>query len=192
MPLSWNEIRHRSIAFSKEWAGVSSERAEKQTFWNEFFNIFGVHRRAVASFEEPVKNLKGNWSSIDLFWKRSLLVEHKSAGGDLSAAKSQAFDYIQALIREGRLDEVPRYVIVSDFARIVLHDLEPEEQINLPLFAGRRVRSYPEFPIAKLHEHIHDFAFIPGYKQHSFEEQDPINIEAVEILGRLHDALESG
>lgn len=59
MPLSWNEIRHRAIAFSKEWAGTRSEQAEKQTYWNEFFNVFGIRRRTVASFEEPVKNISG-------------------------------------------------------------------------------------------------------------------------------------
>ena len=191
MPLSWNEIRSRAIAFSREWAGVTSEAAEKQTFWNEFFNVFGMSRRAVASFEEPVKKLSGNYGAIDLFWKRILLVEHKSAGQDLGRAQSQAFDYIQALINEGRHDEIPRYVIVSDFARIALHDLEPEEQRDLPLFAGRRVESL-EFPIAEFHHRIHAFAFIPGYKQHKFVEQDPINIEAVGIMGRLHDTLEAG
>jgi len=191
MPLSWNEIRHRAIAFSKEWTGVKSERAEKQTFWNEFFNVFGMSRKALASFEEPVKKLSGHYGAIDLFWKGTLLVEHKSSGQDLSRAQSQAFDYIQALINEGRQDEIPHYVIVSDFARIALHDLEPEEQKDLPLFAGRRVASL-EFPIAEFHKRIHAFAFIPGYKQHKFAEQDPINIEAVEIMGRLHDALEAG
>jgi hypothetical protein len=49
-----------------------------------------------------------------------------------------------------------------------------------------------EFPLSEFHEHIHLFAFIPGYKQHKFEEQDPINIKAVEIMGRLHDTLEAG
>ncbi len=191
MPLSWNEIRHRAIAFSKEWTGIKSERAEKQTFWNEFFNVFGMSRKALASFEEPVKKLSGRYGAIDLFWKRMLLVEHKSSGQDLSRAQSQAFDYIQALINEGRHDEIPRYVIVSDFGRIALHDLEPEEEKDLPLFAGRRVASL-EFPIAEFHKRIHAFAFIPGYKQHKFEEQDPINIEAVEIMGRLHGTLEAG
>ncbi len=191
MPLSWNEIRHRAIAFSKEWTGVQSERAEKQTFWNQFFDVFGMSRKALASFEEPVKKLSGHYGAIDLFWKRMLLVEHKSSGQDLGRAQSQAFDYIQALINEGRHDEIPRYVIVSDFARIALHDLEPEEQKDLPLFAGRRVASL-EFPISEFHQRIHAFAFIPGYKQHKFEEQDPINIEAVEIMGRLHDTLEAG
>ena len=191
MPLSWNEIRHRAIAFSKEWTGVTSERAEKQTFWNEFFNVFGMPRRAVASFEEPVKGISGRYGYIDLFWPGVVLVEHKSLGKDLGKAESQAFRYIQDLAREGRTDQIPRYVIVSDFARIALHDLEPDDQRYLPLFDQWRVRTV-EFPLADFHSNINHFAFIPGYKQHKFEEQDPINIEAVEIMGRLHDTLESG
>lgn len=133
MPLSWNEIRHRAIAFSREWTGAQSERAEKQTFWNEFFNVFGVSRRALASFEAPVKGISGTYGYIDLFWSGVALVEHKSRGQSLDKAQSQAFRYIQDLAREGRADEIPRYVIVSDFARIALHDLEPEDQRRLPL-----------------------------------------------------------
>lgn len=64
MPISWNEIRHRAIAFTKNWAGETREDAEKQTFWNEFFDVFGVSRRAVASFNEPVKNVRGHYSYI--------------------------------------------------------------------------------------------------------------------------------
>jgi hypothetical protein len=191
MPLSWNEIRHRAIAFSKEWTGVKRERAEKQTFWNEFFNVFEIRRRVVASFEEPVKNISGDYGYIDLFWRGVVLVEHKSFGKDLGKAESQAFRYLQDLAREGRENEIPRYVIVSDFARIALHDLEPEDPRHLPLFDNRRVATL-EFPLADFHKWIHAFAFIPGYKQHKFEEQDPINIRAVEIMGRLHDALEVG
>ena len=47
--------------------GVSREDAEAQTFGNEFFGVFGIKRRTVASFEEPVKKLSGNWGFIDLF-----------------------------------------------------------------------------------------------------------------------------
>ena len=54
MPLSWNEIRDRAIAFSKEWEGEKSERAEAQSFWNEFFEVFGIQRRRVATFEKQV------------------------------------------------------------------------------------------------------------------------------------------
>ena len=191
MPLSWNEIRHNAIRFSNEWAGETREEAEGKSFWDEFFTVFGIRRRLVATFEEPVKNIRGQYGFIDLFWPGVVLVEHKSAGKDLGKAESQAFRYIQDLARDGRTKEIPRYVIVSDFARVALHDLEPEEQKDLPLFEGRRVATI-EFPLAEFHRHIHDFAFIPGYKQHKFVEQDPINIEAAEMLGQLHDTLEAG
>lgn len=82
MPISWNEIRHNAINFSREWAGVKSESAEKQTFWNEFFQVFGIKPRVVASFEEPVKKISGDYGFIDLFWPGVLLVEHKSFGQD--------------------------------------------------------------------------------------------------------------
>jgi hypothetical protein len=191
MPISWNEIRQNAIAFARDWAAARSEIAEKQTFWNEFFAVFGMLRRAVASFEEPVRQISGTYGRIDLFWRGTLLVEHKSRGEDLGKAGSQAFEYIQDLLREGRDGDVPRYVIVSDFARIALHNLEPEEQRPLPLFAGRRVES-TEFPLADLHRQIHQFAFLAGYQQHRFADPDPINLRAVAIMDDLHDALEAG
>jgi hypothetical protein len=191
MPISWNEIRQNAIRFARDWAGATSERAEKQTFWNEFFAVFGIRRRTVAAFEEPVKRISGEYGYIDLFWPGMLLVEHKSQGKDLGKAESQAFRYIRDLVDEGRDDDIPRYVIVSDFARIALHDLEPQEQKILPLFDQFRVESI-EFPLDELHKNIHHFAFIPGYQQHKFEDQDPINLRAVEVMDDLHDALEAG
>jgi hypothetical protein len=178
MPISWNEIRSNALAFSKEWAGESREHAEAKSFWDDFFKVFGHKRRQIASFEEPVKNLKGHYSFIDLFWKGMLIAEHKSLGKDLNKAHTQAMEYIQDLQREGRGEEVPRYLVISDFAKIALHDLE-DGTTN-------------EFPLAEFHKNVKDFAFIPGYKQHSFEPQDPINIDAVKIMGDLHDALEAG
>jgi hypothetical protein len=43
----------------------------------------------VATFEEPVKKLSGDWGFIDLFWPGRLLAEHKSAGEDLGKAHAQ-------------------------------------------------------------------------------------------------------
>lgn len=48
MPLSWNEIRARSVEFSKEWQDETSEDAEAKSFWDSFFEVFGVLRRRVA------------------------------------------------------------------------------------------------------------------------------------------------
>ena len=178
MPISWNEIRQNAIVFSKDWAAESREEAEAKSFWDAFFAVFGIKRRTVASFEEPVKKLSGQWGFIDLFWKGTLLAEHKSRGKPLDKAHSQAMEYIQGLKNEKRDAEIPRYVAVSDFAKIALHDLDEGTSA--------------EFPLSEFYHHVDKFAFIPGYTQHKLADQDPINIRAVELLGDLHDALEAG
>ena len=97
MPLSWNEIRDRAAAFSKDWKGETSEDAEAKTFWDNFFKVFGVTRRRVATFETPVKKSDGKGGFIDLLWKGVVLVEHKSKGKDLDRAFHQATDYFHVL-----------------------------------------------------------------------------------------------
>ncbi len=62
---------------------------------------------------------------------------------------------------------------------------------NAIRFARDRVDSQ-EFELGQLHRHIHEFALIPGYQRHRFEDQDPINLRAVAIMDDLHDALEAG
>ncbi len=57
MPLSRIEIRRRATAFAKEWADTSDEDAEAKSFWDGFFNVFGVPRKRVATFEHHVKKL---------------------------------------------------------------------------------------------------------------------------------------
>ncbi|MCX6982886.1 MAG: class I SAM-dependent DNA methyltransferase [Verrucomicrobia bacterium] len=190
MPLSWNEIKHRAIAFSKEWKGETREDAEAKSFWDAFFNVFGIQRRTVASFEEPVKKLSGDWAYIDLFWPGTLLAEHKSAGKDLGKAHAQGMEYIRALASSGRVKESPRYLIVSDFQRIAIHDLEPEQDPDLPLL--QRLPPSFEFPLADFHRHIRHFFFVAGYKQHKLNPEDPANEEATQLMCELHDALEEG
>lgn len=145
----------------------------------------------MASFEAQVRNIRNQYSYIDLFWSGKLLVEHKFFGKDLGRAESQAFRYIQDLLREGRMDEIPRYVIVSDFARVALHDLEPEEQLQMPLFDGRRVATC-EFPLADLYRQIRLFAFLRGEKAVRLDPEDPANMKATAIMSDLHDTLAVG
>jgi hypothetical protein len=186
--LSWNEIRHRVVAFFRDWKGNTSEKAERQTFWNDFFDIFGIKRRHFrGAGEETFGKLRGY---IDLFWPGKVLVEHKSAGQDLDKAQSQGMGYIGGLIDSGREKEAPRFFIVSDFKRIALHDLEPEQDPDLPLL--KRHPPSIVFPLEDLHKHIRRFDFIPGYKQHKLNPEDPANIEAAELMAQLHDALKTG
>jgi len=178
MPLGWTEIKTRAIAFSREWAGETRETAEAKSFWDAFFNVFGLNRRAVASFEEPVRSIQGTYNRIDLFWKGRLLAEHKSAGKDLDKARGQAFDYVQDLAREGRHAEIPQYIAVTDFARLQLYDLE----------AGERLVA--DFPLQEFHRHVKHFAFIAGFRQHAFAEEPAVNLKAAELMANLCDTLE--
>lgn len=171
MPLSWNEIRARAVSFSREFEGESSEDAEAKTFWDAFFNIFGITRRRIASFESPVKKSDGKGGFIDLLWKGMLVVEHKSLGKDLARAFHQATDYFSGLKER----DLPRYVLVSDFARFRLYDLDEGHE--------------HEFTLRDLHRNVRLFGFIAGYESRAFGEQDPVNIKAAEKLGKLHDLL---
>lgn len=173
MPLSWNEIRSRAVAFSNEFADARRENSETQTFYNEFFNVFGISRRRVATFEEPVKKLGDKRGRIDLFWKGNLLVEQKSAGGDLVTAKEQALDYFPNLTE----DELPRYILVSDFQTFELHDLDTGVEHG--------------FKLSDLHRNVEHFGFIAGYKRREYKDQDPVNIKASLIMGGIHDALKA-
>jgi type II restriction/modification system DNA methylase subunit YeeA len=171
MPISLNEIRDRAVAFSKEWKNESSEDAEAKSFWDGFFNVFGISRRRVATFEQLVSKLNNKHGYIDLLWKGVLLIEHKSKGHDLDRAFAQAKDYFPGL----KENELPRYILVCDFERFKLYDLE--KNLNR------------EFKLNKLADNIHLFDFLSGYKRHIFKEQDPVNIKAAELMGKLHDQL---
>jgi hypothetical protein len=87
-----------------DWNGAQYERGETQTFYNEFFELFGVTRRRVASFEHGVKLPAKKRGYLDLFWKGKLLVEQKSAGRSLTPARRQALDYFPGL----KEHELPR------------------------------------------------------------------------------------
>ena len=124
MPLSLNEIRDRARAFAREWDGETSERAEAQSFWNDFFHVFGKKRRSVAVYEQKARRFAGTaMGRIDLFWPGVMLAEHKSAGVDLDAAFDQATDYFAGLTES----EKPQYILVSDFQRFRLYDLDGRE-----------------------------------------------------------------
>lgn len=170
--LSWPEIRVNAAKFAADWSNARYERGETQSFYNDFFQVFGVKRRQFATFEEPVKKLGNRQGFIDLFWKGTLLVEQKSAGRNLVFAKEQALDYFPGL----KSYELPRYILVCDFQNFELHDLERDQLTT--------------FALADLPQNVEAFGFILGVEKRVFLDQDPVNIAASEIMGELHDALE--
>ena len=173
MRLSWNEIRARAAAFARDWIDAAYEKGETQSFYNAFFDVFGRERRHVSIYERQVRKLAGATGFIDLFWPGVLLVEQKSAGRSLEKARQQAEDYCLGL----KASEHPRYILLSDFQTFELHDLDERETAR--------------FTLAELPANVEKFGFILGVQKRSFKDQDPVNIKASELMGRLHDALES-
>ena len=170
-PLSWNEIKSRALAFSKHWADAKDEDAEAKPFLIDFFEIFGITNKRIARFEHAVKKFGGKQGFVDLFWPGVLLVEMKSRGRNLTRAYNQAMDYFDGI----RESDLPRYILVSDFARFALTDLENGTTL--------------EFSLENLHKEVKNFGFIAGYTTQIITPQDPINIKAAERMGKLHDAL---
>jgi hypothetical protein len=175
MANSWNQIRLNAAEFSREWATATYERGEAQSFYNDFFEIFGLKRRTVARFEEHLKKLNDRSGFIDLFWPGVLIAEHKSAGEDLDRAESQAGEYFDALPE----DKKPRYQLACDFQNFRLLD--------------RERGSSTTFRLAELAEHVEEFAFVLGKEKLSTAPKESVNIGAAKTVSALYVSLqESG
>ena len=172
MILSWNEIKDRALRFSKEWADTSNEEADAKPFLVEFFHVFGITSKRVSTFEHRVKKLDDRDGYIDLLWKGTILVEMKSRGKNLDKAYQQAKDYLHGL----KEHELPKYILISDFENFRLYDLEDEKIIA--------------FKLKDLVSNVQHFGYLLGYQKKIYKEQDPANIKAAELMGKIHDRLE--
>ena len=68
-------------------------------------------------------------------------------------------------------------ILLSDFQSFELYDLDEGGEIKFPL------RELPKF--------VEAFGFIVGVQKRIFRDQDPVNVEASELVGKVHDALEA-
>jgi type I restriction-modification system DNA methylase subunit len=171
MALGWNEIKERAVKFSKEWEDTCNEEADAKPFLVEFFNVFGISSRKVATFEHKVKKLGEHDGYIDLLWKGTILIEMKSRGKNLDKAYQQAKDYLPGL----KQYELPKYILVSDFENFRLYDLDENTETD--------------FQLKDFVSHVQLFGFIAGYQKRTYKAEDPVNIEAAYLMGKLHDAL---
>jgi type I restriction-modification system DNA methylase subunit len=174
-PPSWNEIRTSAAAFAARWAEETNEKAEAQTFWNEFLGIFGIDRRRVAVFEKRAQRTStAGGGFIDIFWPGTLIAEHKSAGKSLEDAEQQAIDYLESI----DVDDFPGLVITSDFATLRIRDLGGD---NKPY----------SFPLTKLPEEIDRLGHLAGYRKREFSggDEEAANVKAAKLMGRLYEEL---
>ena len=171
MALGWSEIRSRAATFAYEWRNAGYEKGQSQTFWIEFFEVFGISQKRVAVFEKQVSKLGGGAGFIDMLWKGVLLIEQKSAGKDLNKAYRQATEYFPGLTD----DELPRFILVCNFERFRLYDLTEGADI--------------EFALSELPSKVELFGFMIGFAWEKPPESEKVSIAAAEKMATLHDRL---
>lgn len=175
------QLQSAAQNFADHYKNQTDERREKDTFWNEFFAIFGIDRKNVVHFEYAVKDPSNNTQFVDVFWEGIFLAEHKSANKNLAKAKEQAERYLQEIERT-KPSALPEYYAVSDFAHFHLYRREPKEGAE----------NQWQFPLEALPEYITRgvFDFMFGIEAKVRQIQEEANIQAATAIGRLHDALQ--
>ena len=153
---------------------MTSERAESQSFWNAFFEVFGVERKQSAVYELIAKKSStGGKGWVDLLLPGQLGVEQKSAGESLEKAMDQLIDYLPSLAAA----EHPWLLIVSDFENFVWRNLETDESGS--------------FTLDQFADNLDMFWWLAGYQvgHRSYPDEVTANLKATELLAELHDAL---
>ncbi len=177
--LTWQTHRKRAAAFANEWATERDEKGEAHSFWDAFFKIFDLERRHFARHESRVARVGKGKGFIDLFWPGKLLVEHKSAHKnreeDWQETLGQALDYIENLPKNLH----PQVVVLCNFQKFRVFDLTKNDGS----------RSFLEVETADLPQKIKVFEFIPRFAEKIFEEEERVNLRAIEYMAAIHDVL---
>jgi hypothetical protein len=169
------EIRQRALRFAADWRGETRERAEAQTFWNEFFPVFGVGRREFTNFEfEARRQSTGGRGWVDVLAAGKIAVEHKSAGSDLDVALDQLRDYMATMAPH----LLPKIAMVCDFGRFKGYDLDTGQEF--------------EFTLSQFPDNIDRFLFLAGYERETTTyQEEAVNLHATRLMADLHDYLKA-
>jgi len=168
--LTTNELRKRLAAFAHTWQAASSEKADEKLFTAGFLACFGIEAHQYQR-EYAVKKADGSTGYMDGFIPGTVLIEGKSLGKDLKKARQQAEAYRWACPAH----QQPRFVLLHDFARFALFDLEQDRQHACAL--------------AELPRHAEWFRFLVDDAAPVITEETEADRRAAEKMARLHDAL---
>lgn len=183
--LSLNAIRKNCAKFAHEWSDcIGDEKQDGHEFMRELMQCFGITKRKAISYERRSNRAStGRQGYIDALIPGKALIEMKSAGKNLDEAEEQALDYIHDLADV----ETPRLLIISDFRRIRIVDLDSEKASD-----GSGDAGHTEFRLAQLPDHVDDLKFLAGYGmvQVGSREQEEASIRAARVMADLYEALD--
>ena len=173
-------------AFAQRWAGRGDEKSDTQTFWLEMLGqVLGAPNPfELIRFERSVK--LGHKSFMDAFISSThVLIEQKSLGVDLDTPQRQSDGTLLTPFRQAArynsmlpYSERARWIVISDFARIRVYDMETPE-------APPRVVT-----LANLAEELDRLDFLVNPKVESIRQQEEaLSIRAGELIGKVYDLL---
>ena len=185
MPTITREIRERADAFILRWRGTTTERAEAQTFTNEFFEIFGLDRKNLAQFEKPIqKKGESGTGFADLFWSGKLIIESKSAHLDSEKhwdkTLHQAEEYIEDLLPHQR----PQFIMLMNFKRIKKYSVEVGKSNKI------KIAFLIEVPLEDLAIKIDEFIFFMEFAGQLEIDEEKVNQEAARRIANVYDTIE--
>ena len=173
-------------AFAQRWAGKGDEKSDSQAFWLEMLGeVFGIARPTdYIRFERGVK--LGHKSFIDAFIPSThVLIEQKSLGVDLDTPQRQSDGTLLAPFRQAArynsmlpYSERARWIVVSDFARIRVYDMETPE-------APPRVVT-----LANLADELDRLDFLVNREVKSLrKEEESLSVKAGELINKVYGLL---
>ena len=173
-------------AFAQRWAGRGDEKSNTQAFWLEMLGeVFGIARPTdYIRFERGVK--LGHKSFIDAFIPSThVLIEQKSLGVDLDTPQRQSDGTLLTPFRQAArynsmlpYSERARWIVVSDFARIRVYDMETPE-------APPRVVT-----LANLADELDRLDFLVNREVKSLrKEEESLSVKAGEQINKVYGLL---
>lgn len=172
--------------FAQRWAGRGDEKSNTQAFWLEMLGeVFGIARPTdYIRFERGVK--LGHKSFIDAFIPSThVLIEQKSLGVDLDTPQRQSDGTLLTPFRQAArynsmlpYSERARWIVISDFARIRVYDMETPE-------APPRVVT-----LANLADELDRLDFLVNREVKSLrKEEESLSVKAGEQINKVYGLL---
>lgn len=178
------EQQKAAKTFAENWSGKGDEKQETQRYWMQLLGeVLGV--RSPASYIEFEKRVKlSHTSFIDAYIPETkVLIEQKGLKIDLNKAYEQSdgtvltpYEQAKRYADEMPYDLRPRWIVVSNFAEIHVHDMNrPEEK--------------PEVIFLKdLEKDFYRLEFLVDRKNENIRREEEISIAAGHLVGKMRSA----
>lgn len=171
--------------FSEEWSGRGDEKQETQRFWIGLLSdVLGIPQ--AASYIEFEKRVKlSHTSFIDGYIPETkVLIEQKSIDIDLEKSYAQSdgtmltpYQQAKRYASELPYDLRPRWIVVSNFAEIHIHDMNrPEEEPEI-------------LKLENLEKEYYRLEFLVDRTNEKIRREEEISIKAGELVKKLYNAL---